>query len=88
MGRKIDADELKKYILIHNVGCGCSEDYQESFLGAIDDQPTIQTEIIHCKECKFYTSMIPKDGIGICSLLCSHFGDDGFCSEAERRENG
>lgn len=45
--RLIDADALKKYILINNVGCGCSEDYQESFLSAVEDQPTIepQTEI-------------------------------------------
>lgn len=41
MGRIIDADALKDYIVIHNVGCGCSEDYQKSFLESIDDQPTI-----------------------------------------------
>lgn len=48
---------------------------------AIDLDP-----LTECKDCKFYTSMIPCDGIGICSLACRHLGDDGFCSEAERRE--
>lgn len=43
MGRLIDADALKDYIVIHNVGCGCSEDYQKSFLESIDDQPTIDS---------------------------------------------
>lgn len=43
------------------------------------------TPLTECKDCKFYTSMIP--GIGICDLACRHLGDDGFCSEAERRES-
>lgn len=46
-----------------------------------------QPEIIRCKDCKFYTSMIPTEGLGICSLAGRHLGDDGFCSEAERRND-
>lgn len=42
--RLIDADALKNYILIHNVGCGCSEDYQKSFLSAVEDQPTVEPQ--------------------------------------------
>lgn len=42
--RAIDADELKDHIKIFNIGCGCSEDYQKSFLNAIDEQPTIEPE--------------------------------------------
>ena len=45
---------------------------------------TKEPEIIRCRDCKFYTSMI--SGIGICDLACRHLGDNGFCSEAERRE--
>lgn len=44
--------------------------------------------LTECKDCKFYTSMIPTEGVGICSLAGRHLGDDGFCSEAERREDG
>lgn len=42
--RLIDADVLKDYIIIRNVGCGCSEDYQKKILESIDDQPTIEPE--------------------------------------------
>ena len=49
--------------------------------------PSAQPEIIHCKECKFYTEMRQDLNTGICSLACRHLGGDGFCSEAERRTN-
>ena len=42
--RLIDADALKDHIKIFDIGCGCSEDYQKSFLNAIDEQPTIEPE--------------------------------------------
>ena len=44
-----------------------------------------QPQIIYCKDCKFYTSMRPDLKTGICSLASRHLGDDGFCSEAERK---
>ena len=47
--------------------------------------PSAQPEIIRCKDCKFYTEMRTDLKTGICSLACRHLGDDGFCSEAERR---
>ena len=40
--RIIDADALKSYVKNFNIGCGCSENYQKSFLDAINDQPTIE----------------------------------------------
>lgn len=49
--------------------------------------PSAQPEIIRCKECKFYTKMRWDLDTGICSLACRHLGDDGFCSEAERRND-
>lgn len=45
-----------------------------------------QPEIVRCKECKFYTETRTDLKTGICSLACRHLGDDGFCSEAIRRE--
>jgi hypothetical protein len=50
--------------------------------------PSAQTEIIRCKDCKFYTHTNRSLKVGICRLLSTHFGDDGYCSEAERREDG
>ena len=49
--------------------------------------PSAQPEIIRCKECKFYTKMRMDLKTGICSLASRHLGDDGFCSEAERRND-
>lgn len=53
----------------------------------IKDQPFIDAvEVVRCKDCRFYTSMIQGKNPGICSLASRHLGDDGFCSEGERRE--
>jgi len=43
------------------------------------------SQIIRCKNCKFYTPMNRKLKTGICSLTMHHLGDDGFCSDAEMR---
>lgn len=40
--RTIDADALKEYVKIFNIGCGCDDDHHERFLDAIDDAPTIE----------------------------------------------
>ena len=48
-----------------------------------EQMPSAQPEIIHCKECKFYTEMRQDLDTGICRLACRHLGGDGFCSEAE-----
>jgi hypothetical protein len=55
------------------------------FVRYIEELPSAQPEIIRCKDCKFYTEMRTDLKTGICSLACRHLGDDGFCSEAERR---
>ena len=49
----------------------------------LEQMPSAQPEIIHCKECKFYTEMRQDLDTGICRLACRHLGGDGFCSEAE-----
>lgn len=40
--RLIDADELKYYIDVYNVACGCNDDHQKEILEAIDYQPTVE----------------------------------------------
>jgi hypothetical protein len=57
-------------------------------LNKIVNLPSAQPEVIRCKKCKFYTKMRTDLKTGICSLACRHLGDDGFCSEAERRSDG
>ena len=49
--RLIDADALKEYVKIFDIGCGCDDDHHERFLDAIDDAPTIeQPHWISCSE--------------------------------------
>ena len=64
--RLIDADALKNYILINNVGCGCSEDYQKSFLSAVEDQPTAVPDTVKDLVTIFQNSkdmkLIARDG--------------------------
>lgn len=50
-----------------------------------------QKEIIHCKECKYFSQNDRwceryecDEG---CSLICWDLGEDGFCSKAEERIN-
>ena len=48
--------------------------------------PSVQPDIIRCKDCKFYTSMNRETKTGICGLLLhQNFGDDWYCAGAERR---
>lgn len=61
------------------------QSYEQTINKLIESLST-QPEIIHCKECKFYTEMRQDLNTGICSLACRHLGGDGFCSEAERRK--
>ena len=93
--RAIDADAFKEYIR------GACEDMKhlfkdnadfaklitESFCKDIDEQPTIQPEIVRCKDCKYAEYL---DDVQ--ALWCTECGQgrtvapNDFCSYAERRE--
>ena len=40
--------------------------------------------VVRCRDCKFYHQMTAETGI--CKLACRHLGNDGFCSEGERKD--
>lgn len=69
-----------------------TKEYEQSVIEAVNvvlnTARRTEQPIIRCKECKFYTKMRTDLKTGICSLAMGHLGDDGFCSEAERREDG
>ena len=46
--------------------------------------PVDAVEVVRCKDCKFYHRMTAETGI--CELACRHLGNDGFCSEGERKD--
>lgn len=69
---------------------GFSDTYDKAcIVGALEEVPSAQPGIIRCKDCKnsehWYRDkrrcfLWAEDGIGVF--------DDGFCSYAERKENG
>ena len=59
---------------------------QPEVLAHGEGELSAQTEIIRCKDCKFYTPMNRKTKTGICNLtMHQNFGDNWFCAGAERR---
>ena len=96
--RPIDADKLKKCVLkwLPKDPCGIEEkempfetDICVSMLMEIDEQPTIQPEIIYCKDCKHHWTYKCMDSMPIerCDLEQTFYDAEiDFCSLAERRE--
>ena len=67
---------------------GTEEGYIGTIKGIVDSMPTIEPEIIYCKDCKFYSPMNRETKTGICNLtMHQNFGDNWFCAGAERRTN-
>ncbi len=66
-----------------------TEEVKELIADLIKVLPSAQPEIIHCKDCKFYTPMNRETKTGICCLLMhQNFGDDWYCAGAEGRTDG
>lgn len=86
--RLIDADILKKEVLMWMPSdpCGIADrerpietDIVVSLMMEIEDAPTIDAiEIVRCKDCKNRARY----------AVCDFLGEDGFCSNGERREDG
>lgn len=54
-------------------------------IGLVQSEPTENAvPVVRCKDCKFYYRMTAETGI--CQLGCPHLGNDGFCSEGERKD--
>ena len=72
-----------------------TEKDESKFIHLIRDiAPSIEPEIIHCKDCKHYVlHVLFGRQLGLCERLCDEFdsttmlteGED-FCSHAERRK--
>lgn len=98
--RLIDADELSKWISGQSKSPSCPKD--ESSFGLrimkyIDRMPSVQTEIIHCKDCRYFKSTTSIHGECECGEMWqSLFGEtteveainvhkDHYCRYAERK---
>lgn len=76
MSRLIDADALWMDVIR-------SVDYCDDILEFIERQPTVEPEIIRCKDCVHYSSHKDDYMCGINVLAYVHEND--YCSRAERR---
>lgn len=102
MGRAIDADALIDKYGDWYTEEGTEEGYIGTIKGIVDSMPTIEPEIIRCKDCKYYIPYewmfdgltrssnrndYSPDEIG-CSVNDHNYPPDGFCSFGERRGDG
>ena len=97
MSRPIDADALKELfsevigrIAIKPEMNGNLEHMIRAsamVIQMIDDAPTVQPDIIRCKDCIYQTES--WSGIKYCEAHGDHIGKDyDYCSNARRKENG
>ena len=83
--RLIDADEIT-YESIDSSDTGKHEHYYGTGIFAvrkedIDEMPTIQPEIVRCKDCRHY-----RHGLCMKASMCVNKSENGFCDWAEKRE--
>ena len=78
--RLIDADACESYFWEH-----LDDNGMAAAMNAINDMPTIEPEIVRCKNCK-YNSNTCGNYVN-CDIIPQMFGRtaDNFCSMAERR---
>ena len=88
--RKIDAYALKEEIDYYIREAGWGETRNEALrwcLEFIDNQPTIEPEIVRCKECANYDTDWTPETVPdrhYCFVMDSMMPKDGFCNYAER----
>lgn len=87
--RLIDAEPLKELFPDNGEG---SWTYNATVKAYIDAQPTIEPDIIRCKDCKHWNPQLKTangNGLGSCDFHNANLvTSEGFCYWAERREDG
>ena len=89
ISRQVAIEALRKYIAVNknpNHDARIWEEGMNCALTVIGALPSAQTEIIHCKECKY--GVQDKDEWWYCREFGCQVGEEngsGFCAEAERR---
>lgn len=84
MSRYIDRDELKKKMRENYIDYIYDDD-----IDFIDEIPTADVaEVVRCKDCKWFTYHKWKECSWCRKLHIPWVGEDFFCKDGERRENG
>ena len=82
-GRMTNEEAIE--VLNSNYPDPCFELLREAVDLSIKALKDAKSEIVRCKDCKFYTPMNRGTRTGICRLLMhQNFGDDWYCAGAER----
>ena len=82
MSRPIDADALIENKFKNDIS-------YKAFVNLIKRQPTVEPEIIHCRDCKHWRehkyAKETKRYIPFCGFNAIYTEADDYCSKAERR---
>lgn len=86
--RLIDADALMESLTIDPIGCmRCPEpEWLEELSDILDTAPTIETQVVHCRDCKYASRCISE------VVFSSHRGGNTYfrtvdwCSLGEREQ--
>ena len=78
--RAIDADKMKADLLTVDPQFETMIDW---CISVLDAQPTIEPEIIHCKDCSFSNGKPIADGRCWCNITHAYMH---YCSDAERKD--
>lgn len=78
--RLIDADACESYFYEHLDDSGMA-----AAMNAINDMPTIELEIVRCKDCKHRDPEDHKCDCGHDIIWQLPRGDKWYCADAERR---
>lgn len=94
--RAIDADAFDERV--RAAGGMSEEELTEDFkdgvqavLYMLSNQPTIQPEIIRCKDCKYWDTTWQNDyapNYHYCPMIDGTHRNDFYCADAERRTDG
>ena len=94
--RLIDADAFDERVRV--AGGMSEEELTEDFkdgvqvvLYMLSNQPTIQPEIIRCKDCKYWDTTWQNDyapNYHYCPMIDGTRRNDFYCADAERRTDG
>ena len=68
---------------------GCEPSDIGAFEDIIEKLPSVQPEIIRCKDCKWWNTAYLPDGCGWCEKSGMNKGtvDDWFCADGERKSD-
>ena len=80
--RAIDADSLIRLVMDSTI---LDDGFKSVFVALVEGEPTIQPDIIHCKDCDWWAGQ--EDSTRARCILCKMYPTGGwYCGNARWRE--